>query len=313
MTEPIQIILPTFDNSTVNAWLFLEPEPVLIDCGEKSEASWQALNKGLEKAGIGVADIKKIVITHAHVDHIGLANQIVEHSDAMVYVSEYVYDWAVDLEACLDKRRAVINEIMAVNKPSAKGRFSFGYKELAPYWEEIPKDRLKVFSVDGTLNFGGQDWEVIYTPGHCVNQTCFYQRETKQFFSADALLKIFPIPIIDYGIKPPYHRTKSVPETIETFRMIQRMDIEKVYPGHWAAFENPNALIEKQLKRTNDKIERTFQLIKSGTSDFFSLLNTIYANRINPATMFMMLGFLDILLDENRITKEEKNGQLFYF
>ena len=48
MTAPIRLELPTgFEFGTVNAYLFAEPEPVLVDTGLKTEAGWSALQAGL--------------------------------------------------------------------------------------------------------------------------------------------------------------------------------------------------------------------------------------------------------------------------
>ena len=77
MITPIQIELPTPYSlgsiSSVNAWLFTEPEPTLIDCGLKTEESRLALEAGLAQQGLQLEDIQHIIITHAHEDHSGLA------------------------------------------------------------------------------------------------------------------------------------------------------------------------------------------------------------------------------------------------
>ena len=112
--EPIKIELPTiFEGMTVNAWLFKSPEPTLIDCGEKTDKLWDALINGLKINGLGIRDLKKVIITHAHLDHIGMAKKITDHSDATIWVSEYVYDWATDLKTMLDRRTAAIMDIHA--------------------------------------------------------------------------------------------------------------------------------------------------------------------------------------------------------
>jgi len=191
--EPIQIVLPTiFEGMTVNAWLFKGSEPTLIDCGEKTDKLWDALINGLKINGVGIADLKKVIITHAHLDHIGMAKKITEHSAATIWVSEYVYDWAVDLKTMLDRRTEAITAVALKNfaSPIVHKYFSFGYEALAPYWDEIPKDRIKVFPMEGQLNFGGDDWDIIYTPGHCINQTCFHNPKNGYFIAADMLLKI---------------------------------------------------------------------------------------------------------------------------
>jgi glyoxylase-like metal-dependent hydrolase (beta-lactamase superfamily II) len=46
---------------------------VLIDAGWGAEESWRALRHGLESIGAGVADIRGVLVTHMHFDHVGLA------------------------------------------------------------------------------------------------------------------------------------------------------------------------------------------------------------------------------------------------
>ena len=53
----------------------------LIDCGGAGHASaWDALVVALEKSGREVPDIRELVLTHAHSDHLGVAVRIVEES-----------------------------------------------------------------------------------------------------------------------------------------------------------------------------------------------------------------------------------------
>ena len=166
--EPIKIELPSiFPVKSVNAWLFKDPEPVLIDCGEKTDLSWNALEKGLKREGLSIADLKKVIITHGHLDHMGMANRITQHSDAEIWVNEYNVDWAIDLKKMLILRQEAFAEVCASNLSSfdRSQMHDFGYKALAPYWDEIPENRLKVFPVDGTLELGGNNWQSIYVPG----------------------------------------------------------------------------------------------------------------------------------------------------
>ena len=46
---------------------------VLIDAGWGSEEAWQSLLAGLESIGAGIADVRGVLVTHLHFDHIGLA------------------------------------------------------------------------------------------------------------------------------------------------------------------------------------------------------------------------------------------------
>lgn len=314
--EPIQIELPTiFEGMSVNTWLFKDPEPTLIDCGEKTDKLWEALINGLKINGLGMQDLKKVIITHAHLDHIGMAHKITQHSDATIWVSEYVYDWAVDLKTMLDRRTSAILGVMKQNYPKEliQEYFSFGYQTLSPYWDEIPKDRIKVFPMNGQLNFGGDNWDIIYAPGHCINQTCFYNPRNGYFLSADMLLKMIPSPIIDAGLQPPYTRVKSLVMQLDSYDKIAKLNISKTFPGHFHAFENTQELIKKQIGKIRKRTEKCFDLIQSGTSTAIELANGVYPNRINNATLFMVIGFLDILQEEGRIYSIKKDSLLNYY
>src|SRR5258708_40261664 len=49
---------------------------VLIDAGWGAEESWRALQAGLESIGAGVADVRGVLVTHMHFDHVGLAGRV---------------------------------------------------------------------------------------------------------------------------------------------------------------------------------------------------------------------------------------------
>ena len=84
----IPISLPTpFYIGPVNVYLIAEDPVTLIDTGPKTRECLDALREGLRRARFRVADIKRIVLTHAHEDHCGLAKSLRDEAkDAEVLV-----------------------------------------------------------------------------------------------------------------------------------------------------------------------------------------------------------------------------------
>src|SRR3989440_3320174 len=87
----VPISLPTpFYIGAVNVYLIKEDPLTLIDTGPKTTDAIAALRTGLRQAGINVGDIRRIVLTHAHEDHCGLARALRDEAkDAEVLVHNW--------------------------------------------------------------------------------------------------------------------------------------------------------------------------------------------------------------------------------
>src|ERR1043165_2567430 len=84
----IPISVPTpFYVGPVNVYLIAEDPVTLIDTGPKTKEATAALQDGLRRAGFRVSDVRRIVLTHAHEDHCGLARSVRDEAkDAEVLV-----------------------------------------------------------------------------------------------------------------------------------------------------------------------------------------------------------------------------------
>jgi glyoxylase-like metal-dependent hydrolase (beta-lactamase superfamily II) len=315
---PIRIPLPEVLNmQTVNSWLIKDPEPTLIDCGELTEDSWRSLNQQLKENGLTISDIQKIVITHAHVDHIGMANRITENSGAKVWLSEYAYQWGYDVQKLWTQRSNLIRNtfLSYLTKESPIGQL-FGKTEsffsgILNMWEPIPEEATKQFIAEDGIYIGGERWEAIYAPGHSSTQTVFIHPESRHMFSADMLLKLAPTPVIEMDPDDPTKRQKGLPTLIQSFEKMKKLNIKKVYPGHYEAFENINTVINNQLERIEKRLAETHQLIAKGSNTYDDLFGIVYANRMSFPAAVMMIGYLDEL-EERELIKKEMTSQGIY-
>src|ERR687884_1633224 len=84
----IPISVPTpFYVGPVNVYLIAEDPITIIDTGPKTKEALGALKEGLRRARVRVSDVRRIVLTHAHEDHCGLAKQLRDEAkDAEVLV-----------------------------------------------------------------------------------------------------------------------------------------------------------------------------------------------------------------------------------
>jgi len=312
MDIPIRIELPTmFGMKTVNAYLFKTPVPTLIDCGENSDASWHALEEQLATQGLQISDIERIIITHAHVDHIGMAQRVVDESGCKVWVSPLVHPWATQLDEMKKLRMGMIEKTF--------GAYIEGDEAFKNMWDAVkslfsstdsfwmPIDPLAIvqFEMEDKLDLGGRSWDIIHVPGHCANQTCFYDPHHAELISADMILNITPTPVIEYDNDQPDNRSRGLVEMLRSYDKIAALDIHRVYPGHYNEMDDPTQLIDFQKQRIRQRVDETLKFIKEGNTKFSVLLNKLYPNRISMPAANMLIGYLDLLQDENHILVDQ--------
>ena len=141
----------------------------LIDPGPTS--TLPALRAGLERAGIGLTDVRSIVLTHIHLDHAGATGTIAhEQPDVRVYVHEKGAPHMIDPA-----------------KLVASATRLWG-ADMDRLWGEVrPVPRELVVSLAGgeRIDAAGRDLMVAYTPGHASHHVSFYNADSGVAFVGD--------------------------------------------------------------------------------------------------------------------------------
>lgn len=312
---PIRLELPTgLDVGSVNAYLFTRPEVVLVDAGISSHECWDALVEAMAPHGVCPADVSRVVITHAHVDHYGLAARITRESDATVWTSELGVPWITADAALWAARLAFYRDdfLPHTGLPQASiDRTIRGLRALDARAEPVPPERIVPFHLDGGLQMGGRPWRVLHTPGHASMQTCFYEPESRQLISADMLLAVAPTPVVEQPPAGQARRVPSLPQFLRSLDLLDGLAIDHVYPGHGRPFDDAHAAIQRQRERMMTRKEECFALIQAGTGDIPALVDAMYAHQ--PAAsrlvgLWMLVGYLDLLEGEGRIVNEAPDG-----
>ncbi|HFC11380.1 MAG TPA: MBL fold metallo-hydrolase, partial [Anaerolineae bacterium] len=300
MCKPIRIELPTpYSVGSVNSYLFVEPEPTLVDCGMQTAESIAALKAGLAQNGLVVADLKHVVVTHAHVDHMGLIGWLAERSEATFWINEYCLPWAVDLAGYWQARLTfMLGILLKIGFAEVEAQRMVGYfKAMLTMWGDVSAEKIHPFPASGTIPIGGQQWQVLYLPGHAAMQTGFYQPEQQWLLSADCLLPITPIPVIENDPVEPTRRSRGLQKHLESLAYLEQLEISCTFPGHGRPIANHRRLIAKQVARIQQRKEACFALLESGLQTLPALTDVLYSHHPKDARftgMSMVLGYLDL-------------------
>lgn len=318
ITKPIRIELPTgLPVGPVNVYLFRDPEPVLIDTGLKSSDSWIALQRVLSDLQLTVADLREVIITHPHVDHFGMAGQILANSDAQVRISNLGLPAVLDFLGLWEERVIYYREVFLPRVGISRDLIEIiisGMKAIAQKSDQIPEKRAKIFYPGDTLEMGGLSWQVIYTPGHTDAQTCFFQPDTGQFISADMLLPKTTAPVVEH--KPgTRERIPGLPKFMESLNLVGSLDISIAFPGHGDPFQSHQQVIRAQKNRIQMRKMECYHLIEEGCETVYQLVNKMYPGHYpqpHLAGIWMLVGYLDLLKIEEKVVEDVDRGVWHY-
>ncbi len=297
----------------MNAYLFTGPEPVLVDTGVDSDESWAALQAGLAAHGLTVADLQHVIITHAHVDHFGAAARLTANGRAHIHIADLGYEWLAAPKDKWEQRIAFYRDYFLAPcglSPQAQQMVITYMTYAAASSTAVAPERITTFQVGGQLAMGGLDWQVLHMPGHASHQTCFYQPATRQFISADMLLHKAPTPIVE---EPPNGKTRrpSLPLLLDSFTVLEGLDIAIAYPGHGPLIHNPHELIRQQRQRIQARKQEALNHIRQGCQTVIELVNTMYAHypeNARIAGLWMVVGYLDLLKTEHAVAEQLVDG-----
>ncbi len=182
--------LPSGGPAEVNTYVIVGDEGVtLVDCGWDSSRSYAALVSGLGALGVSIGDIRQLIITHSHPDHVGLARRIVAESGAhwVMHRRDALY-----LRASPEEARRLTAETDRWLRRCGIPPAELEATAMVGQWLlSLGGDRQPdVLLEDGErLPCGPYAFRVIATPGHADGLFCLYDERTGVLVSSDHVLE----------------------------------------------------------------------------------------------------------------------------
>jgi glyoxylase-like metal-dependent hydrolase (beta-lactamase superfamily II) len=177
-----QIRLPMTGNPLryINGYVLEDVEGLtLVDCGWKADDVFAALQSGLQQLGHRLSDLRRILITHHHFDHYGLAATLRRAGVPELLMHARDWEFAQDFAASHRENERAANAWLVRNG------FVPGEGEDAGFlghWEVIAPTRLVA---DGE-RLGRL--EAIWTPGHSAGHLCFADTRSRRLLTGDHVL-----------------------------------------------------------------------------------------------------------------------------
>ena len=263
-----------FELKHVNVYLLRDGDDfTLIDTGLQTDESRQALNQELATLRVRVERITRILITHIHPDHFGLAGELRDRSGAELVIHRLevslmepryarAEDLVYDVAKWLSLNGVPEEEADFIKTASMAAREYVSVVEpdtLLEGAERLPVDDTEI--------------EVIWTPGHSPGHCCFYWRARRLLFSGDHLLpKISP----NIGLHP-QSGANPLDDYVASLDRIRRLEIETVLPAHGDPFYDHGSRIAEIIEHHDARKAALVRLAGDGAKSGWQLAAGLFA------------------------------------
>jgi glyoxylase-like metal-dependent hydrolase (beta-lactamase superfamily II) len=141
----------------------------LIDPGPST--TLDNLCTSLGRMGIGIGDVRQILLTHIHLDHAGATGSMVRQNPA--------------IEVCVHERGAPHMIDPAKLLASAGRLYGVDMNRLWGDFLPVPAGRVRALKGEERIIAGSRDLEVAYTPGHASHHVTYFDTATRIAFVGD--------------------------------------------------------------------------------------------------------------------------------
>ncbi|HEY4094230.1 MAG TPA: MBL fold metallo-hydrolase [Baekduia sp.] len=312
MTDPHGVhalAIPTpFKVGRVNCYLIDDDPLTLVDAGPNSGTALTALEAKLGEHGRRIEDLERIVLTHQHIDHIGLAQILADRSGADVVALAALAPWLATSETAMSLDDQFAESVMLRNGvPHDVGIALRAVTEQYHAWGAAVQVTQPVSDGD-LLEFADRSWRVLHRPGHSPSDTVFHDEATGVLLGGDHLIKhISSNPLITrpLGGGAPEDRPKALITYMASLTATRVLDLQTIYAGHGDPVEDHRTLIDDRFTATERRLEHIADILAAdGPKSGYEIAQEMWGNvAVTQAylTLSEVLGHIDLLLERDEV------------
>ena len=313
----IPLSIPTpFYVGDVNVYLIKEEPLTLIDVGPKTKQASDALREKLKFNGVKFSDVQRIVLTHAHEDHCGLAKQV---RDEAKNAEILVHNWETGHLFGRFAREEHHKLMIRAGVPTAVFQEMQGlYRDISLLTDALSDGEFSALKDEMELEFKGGTLKVLHTPGHTPGSCSFLREANRTLIAGDCVLKrITPNPIISPDPIDSEKRFQSLAEYLVSLARLRSFAPTRTFGGHGEPVDDFEEIFNRYVRAIDERQKRVIGLVEQSGVTAFDVAQRLFPDAIdNDVHRFLAISeavaHLDYAEMQGKIVVEFKDGVEVY-
>ena len=280
----------------INLWLLQDGEGwTMVDCGiatDATKALWEqvfAAHAGDPAPGAEAFHATRVLVTHYHPDHAGLAHWLCQRFGATLWMSqaEYLTTHAIregvagytpDNLIAMYRRNGLADE--ALEKMALRGN---RYRLAVP---GFPQHYRRILDGD-EIRIGGRNWRVIMGYGHAPEHAALYSAELGVLISGDMVLPKISTNISVWSVDPDGNPLKQFLDSLKRYAALPADTL--VLPSHGLPFRGLRERVEQLEEHHRQRCVELHEACARPLSAF-AAIPTLFQRELDTHQLFFAMG-----------------------
>ncbi len=301
-----KLVIPTpFPVGPINVYLIVDDPITLVDTGPKTDEAIAALTFQLSNLGFQLADIKRIILTHTHEDHCGLAGFLQQASGARVYVHE----WEAKNLTGQGRTRVHPHLLERAGAPPAENEQMAGHYAKVKSYADAVAD-ITPYRDDHEFIFAAGSLRVIHTPGHTPGSCCLLREATRLVLAGDTILKnITPNPVLNPDPRDSSRRFPALKNYLASLERIRGLAPTMLKTSHGDDVIDYEEYLSRLLRHVNERQNKVVNLVPEAGINGHELSFLLFP-KVKDMTRFLAvsesIAHLDLAVVEGKLRMESR-------